>query len=496
MKVLLRFLVFCFILPIAISGCKKSKPVEKEPPIVIPPVDETLPCTSCKVISSAAELSALTLVPGDTVVMKSGDWNNQRLVFKGKGTLEKPIVLIAQKAGNVIMKGTSSLQIDGEYLEVNGLSFKDGMAPANVTLLIDFASSSKGCRLTNTSIVDYNPASATTDYRWVSMNGTKNRLDHCYIKGKAHQGATVVIWGKNSSLDHRIDHNYFGTRPDLGNNGGETIRVGTSDYYLTESNVTIEENIFYKCNGETEIVSNKMSKNIIRNNLFFESRGTLCLRHGNGTEVYGNYMIGNNTAAPGGIRIVGENHLVYNNYLQGIVSTGQTCAISLLDGVPNSAPSEYFQVKNVKIVGNTIVNCAEAFEIGAGKGGNNRTVPPANCTIANNLVQQKGGATLLTLADTPTNFTYTGNMAYATGVTMPEGFIQITQQMGITAFGTYTPQSGSPVFGAFQGTFPFYTSADVGAKALDDMHKALLKAEGIGPSWVQDLGKTIVIKAQ
>jgi poly(beta-D-mannuronate) lyase len=207
-------------------------------------------------------------------------------------------------------------------------------------------------------------------------------------------------------------------------------------------------------------------------------------------------MIGNNTAAPGGIRIVGENHLVYNNYLQGIVSTGQTCAISLLDGVPNSAPSEYFQVKNVKIVGNTIVNCAEAFEIGAGKGGNKRTVPPTNCTIANNLVQQKGGATLLTLADTPTNFTYTGNMAYATGVTMPEGFTQITQLLGTTTFGTYEPQSGSPVFGAFQGTFPFYTSADVGAKALDDMHKALLKAEGIGPSWVQDLGKTIVIKAQ
>src|SRR5690606_17609359 len=192
-----------------------------------------------------------------------------------------------------------------------------------------------------------------------------------------------------------------------------TIRVGTSDYYLSESNVIIEENIFDKCNGETEIISNKMSKNIIRNNLFFESRGTLCLRHGNGTEVYGNYIIGNNVAAAGGIRIVGESHLVYNNYIQGITQTGQYCAISLLDGVPNAAPSEYFQVKNAKIVGNTIVNCSQAFEIGAGKGGNGRTVPPANCTLANNLVQQKVGATLLKLADTPENFTYVGNMAYA-----------------------------------------------------------------------------------
>ncbi|NND98671.1 MAG: hypothetical protein HKN47_15220 [Pirellulaceae bacterium] len=26
---------------------------------------------------------------------------------------------------------------------------------------------------------------------------------------------------------HRIDHNHFGARPELGRNGGETIRIGT-----------------------------------------------------------------------------------------------------------------------------------------------------------------------------------------------------------------------------------------------------------------------------
>lgn len=475
------------ILPLSVINCKKSGPEEEKPSEGTSPV-----CTSCKTVTSAAELSAITLVPGDTVVMKSGDWKDQKVIFKAKGTMQSPIVLMAEKAGEVIMKASSSVRIDGEYLEVNGLNFKEGKLEAG-QFLVDFTSSSLGCRLTNTSITDYNPADAAIDYRWVSMNGTRNRLDHCYIKGKAHQGATVVIWGKNAALDHRIDHNYFGNRPDLGNNGGETIRVGTSDYYLTQSNVIIEENIFDKCNGETEIISNKMSKNIIRNNLFFESRGTLCLRHGNDTEVYGNYIIGNGVADVGGIRIVGENHLVYNNYIQGVAQTGQFCAISLLDGVPNSAPSGYFQVKNAKIVGNTIVHCSQAFEIGAGKGGNGRTMPPANCTVANNLVQQKAGATLLKLADTPENFTYMGNMAYVTGtVVMPQGFIQINQPLGITAFGTYEPQTGSPVFGAFQGSFPFFTSADVGAKALDDKRKALLKSEGIGPSWVAGLGNGLL----
>ncbi|MFD1630796.1 polysaccharide lyase 6 family protein [Pseudopedobacter beijingensis] len=495
------------------SSCKKSDKGKEEDGgtvVVPPPVDnggnddngKVIECKSCKVISSAAELSALTLTAGDSVMMKKGDWNNQRLVFKGTGTAQKPIVLIAEKLGGVILKGASSIQIDGKYLEVNGLNFKNGDLSVSKLNIVDFTSSSANCSLTNTSIVDYNPADATVDYRWISVNGTNNRVDHCYVKGKKHQGATVVIWGSNANsgiLSHRIDHNFFGERIDLGNNGGETIRVGTSDYYLKESNVTVEDNVFYKCSGETEIISNKMSKNIIRNNLIFESRGTLCLRHGNGTEVYGNYIIGNNVSTTGGIRIVGENHLVYNNYIQGVATTGQTCAISILDGVPNSEPSGYFQVKNVKIVGNSIVNCSQGFDIGAGKGGNNRTVPPADCTIANNLVQKKSTTTtLLTFTDAPSNFTYAGNLASA-GLSLPVGLTGFTLadlKLATNSFNIYEPQTGSPVLNAFQGTFPFFTSADVGANKLDDQHKALLKAQGIGPDWVQGLGDVLIIKAQ
>src|ERR1043165_4795873 len=37
-------------------------------------------------ISSAAELSALKLKPGDKVILKEGEWKDQQLVFKGVGT--------------------------------------------------------------------------------------------------------------------------------------------------------------------------------------------------------------------------------------------------------------------------------------------------------------------------------------------------------------------------------------------------------------------------
>lgn len=481
---------------IALNSCKKGGSPD---PVPQPPKEtEKQVCSACKIITSAAELSALTLKPGDTVILKSGDWNNQRLIFKGTGTSDKPIVLKAEKAGDVNLKGASSISVDGEWLVVDGLSFNNGNLGASKLNVVDFTSASKNCRITNTSIVDYNPADQAIDYRWISVNGKSNRVDHCYLKGKAHQGPTVVIWGANTAISHRIDHNYFGERPDLGNNGGETIRVGTSDYYLSEANVLIEENIFEHCNGETEIISNKMSNNTIRNNLFFESRGTLCLRHGNNSQVYGNYIIGNNVSNAGGIRIIGESHLIFNNYLQGITTTGQTCAISILDGVPNSAPSGYFQVKNAKIVGNTIVNSAQAFDIGAGKGGNNRTVPPADCIIANNLILSKGGIAI-TYTDQPQNFTYDGNIAFGMGngqtLTLPQGFLQTDPKLElVSGFNTYFPAATSPAIGGFKGSYSFFQSTNIGANELDALHKSLLKANGIGPSWMTTLGVALTIK--
>jgi poly(beta-D-mannuronate) lyase len=478
------------------SGCKKNakNPVD-EKAIEIPKQGNQF-CASCKKVKSAAELSALSPKPGDTVIMQSGEWSNQKVVFTGTGSMQQPIVLLAEKGGQVNLSGSSSLVIDGSWLVVDGLNFKNGDLSVSRLNIIDFTTASRNCRLTNTSIVDYNPVDQSVDYRWVSLNGKNNRLDHCYIKGKAHAGATVVVWGAKDALSHRIDHNYFGPRPELGSNGGETIRVGTSDYYLTESLVTVEENIFDNCNGETEVISNKMSKNIIRNNLFFESKGTLCLRHGNNTEVYGNYLIGNNVAGVGGIRIVGEGHLVYNNYLQGIASTGQTCAIAMLDGVPNSPASGYFQVKNVKVVGNTVVNCAQAFDVGAGKGGNDRTAPPANCSISNNVMQLKSGTSLIKFTDTPTGFNYEGNIAYGMDAVsnLPAGFLIANPLLALNETGTYTAASGSPVIGAFKGTYPFFQVVDAGANKIDNLHKDLLKANGIGPTWLTGLGTSLIIK--
>src|SRR5678815_2254228 len=80
-------------------------------------------------VSSAADLAAALpdVKAGDTLVMVDGAWFNQALVFKAAGTQAQPITLRPQTPGKVVLYGKSSLKIDGQYLVVSGLLFKDGL---------------------------------------------------------------------------------------------------------------------------------------------------------------------------------------------------------------------------------------------------------------------------------------------------------------------------------------------------------------------------------
>jgi poly(beta-D-mannuronate) lyase len=251
--------------------------------------------------------------------------------------------------------------------------------------VIDFSKNSSDCRLTNSAILNYSCPDKTKDYKWVSVHGERNRVDHSSFTGKTHQGTLLVVWLSETPNYSTIDYNYFGPRQDLGGNGGEIIRVGTSDWSMSDSFTTIGNNIFDKCDGETEIVSIKSCKNVVKDNLFYESDGTLTLRHGNNNEVSGNFFIGNSKANTGGIRIIGENHYVHNNYLHGLTGTNLRAPISVMNAVANPQLKEYWQVKKAKITKNLIVDCKEAFTVGSGKN-ETRILAPDGIEIVNNYV--------------------------------------------------------------------------------------------------------------
>jgi len=167
--------------------------------------------------------------PGDTVLLRDGTWTDADLRFEAEGAPEQPITLRAQTPGKVILTGRSRLRFAGGHLVVDGLRFEKCHGNNDV---IEFRTKSSHLahhsRLTGCSIVDCSPPQRETNTRWVSIYGTDNRVDHCYLAGKSNLGTTLVVWLKDEPVRHQIDRNHFGFRPRLKVNGGETIRVGDS----------------------------------------------------------------------------------------------------------------------------------------------------------------------------------------------------------------------------------------------------------------------------
>mgnify|MGYP002384435643 CR=1 FL=1 len=90
------------------------------------------------------------------------------------------------------------------------------------------------------------------------------------------------------------------------------LRFGLSTLGLSVGAGIVEHNLFERCNGENELISNKSSGNIYRYNTLLDSPGAqLSLRHGNDCIVLGNIL--RNTE---GIRILGDRHKVLSNYLE------------------------------------------------------------------------------------------------------------------------------------------------------------------------------------
>ncbi|MXZ04173.1 MAG: T9SS type A sorting domain-containing protein [Rhodothermaceae bacterium] len=367
--------------------------------------------------------------PGDTIVMTNGTWTDVVISFYAQGVEGDSITLRAETPGQVILNGNSRLKIGGSYLKVDGLWFDQGALRSGH--LIEFRRSSSRLtthsRLTNCTITNYNPPSYLTEYKWISIYGEHNRVDHCHFAGKSHDGATLVVWLRDPPNDspvwHRIDNNYFGHRPELGKNGGETIRIGTSSRSMQDAYVTVEHNLFEECDGEIEIISNKSGNNIFRHNTFLRSSGTLTLRHGNEASVYGNYFLGEGKSGSGGVRIIGERHKVYNNYFQDLRGTGYRSALAVVNGVQNSPLNRYFQVKDAVVAFNTFVDVEETFVIGAGKS-SEQSLAPDGLQIANNLVVTRNGP-IVEYEDAPLNITYASNVFFGaeSGIGQVDGIL-------------------------------------------------------------------------
>ncbi len=389
--------------------------------------------------------------PGDVITLANGTYTDLEIVLTGTGEEDNPITLAAQDAGKVILSGESSLSLSGEHLLVSGLTFKDGQTPGKAVISYrtskdDLAYNS---RVTQTVIENYNPALRSEVDSWVLMYGKNNRFDHNALIGKRNTGVTMAVrmnTPESRENNHRIDHNYFGPRQILGSNGGETLRIGTSHYSRSDSGTLVENNYFDRADGELEIISSKSGKNVIRNNTFYKSRGTLTMRHGNNTTVTGNVFFGENADHTGGIRVINAGQNVSGNYMEGLKGTRFGGAFVVMNGIPNGPINRYDPVIDAVMENNSIIE-SDNIQLGAGSDPE-RFGTPKNSTFTGNLIYNSDGRDTFTIYDDMSGISFADNViSDNTDQKLKDGFIKKPVTLTRAANGLLYPnalQVGAP----------------------------------------------------
>lgn len=398
--------------------------------------------------------------PGDVILLANGTWNDAVIRLTGQGTSSNPITVGAETPGQVILTGESRAQIGGRYTVLRDLVFT-GTYTGNDDEVIQFRNGSSDpasfARVTNVAIIDYVPADGG-DTDWVSFYGTNNRLDHSYLKGHDIPGVTVVVDVRSSEPgNHRIDHNHFDARKSGGGaNGWETIRIGVSDTSMSDSATTVEHNLFSRLDGEIEIISNKSGANVYRYNTFLDCAGTLTLRHGNNCRVDSNLFLGRDRDGSGGVRIIGEDHVVVNNHFEG-TRARDGAAITIYAGVNGGALNEYFAADRTLVAYNTFMdNTGPAISVGTGFGSRDRTVLPEDVRIANNVMSRPTfNSSSYIIGEAEDDPTYLNNQFFngPLGLASSAGFTEVDPQLEFDSLRLYSvPAASSPVAGAADGS--------------------------------------------
>lgn len=391
-----RLHLFACLLAVASASCTE------------PTFDGTLVRNLDEFIAATADLP-----PGSKVVLANGTWKDVELRIEADGLPDQRIEVTAEEPGKVFITGQSNLGISGSYITVSGLVFKDGFTPTSEVIAFKTAKDklANNVRVTNTVIDNFsNPERYDSDI-WVALYGKNNQFDHNSLINKGNAGVTLAVRmnTKDSQENgHIIEYNYFGPRQTLGSNGGETLRIGTSHYSREYSNTIVRNNYFDRTGGELEIISSKSCGNEIRDNVFFESQGTLTMRHGHYTTVEGNYFLGNRKPNTGGIRVINENQTVRNNYLSGLTGHRFRGALVVMNGVPNGPINRYDPVIDSLLNNNIVVN-SDHIQLCAGSDAE-RSAPPTGTSMHNNIFMSKTNLDPFTVYDDVSGISFEGNV--------------------------------------------------------------------------------------
>jgi autotransporter-associated beta strand protein len=384
-------------------------------------------------------------LPGDEIVVSNGVYvTSASIGISRAGTAANRILIRAEAVGGVEITGTHGFSFNSgaAYVTVQGFNFTHAAA-------ISMGSSANHCRLTRNIVELTIPTGSDVSY--INISGDDMEIDRNELRNKSTLGEMLDVAGSGSQVARRlwVHQNYFHDFVSPGGNGAETIRLGLSGLSLSTGNAVVEYNLFVRCNGENEMISNKSSGNTYRYNTVLDCPGgEISQRHGNDCFYYGNYM--RNTA---GMRVYGDRHRIFSNYLES-----NSIGVNMGNGdgdVYNGDPlTSHDRPDDNVVVFNTFINNSTHYQMGGRTGG----LGSSNTVVANNIFQ--GGGTMASISSSaPYTGAWSNNFRWQTSSAgnMPaSGYITINPLLAQDANGIYHLQSGSPAINSGVGSSDYY----------------------------------------
>ena len=377
--------------------------------------------------------------PGDTISLKDGDYTTSKAItVNRRGNAEQPITISAETIGGVELNGTHGFNVvqPAAHIIIQGFDFRHASGRNTI------AAGTTHVRFTR------NTFQCAGDGPYLAVLGDDAQVDFNEFRDKKTVGNMLSVSGTGSQVARRlwVHHNYFHDFSNAGANGAETLRFGLSQLSLSTGEGLVEHNLFVRCNGENELISNKSSGNTYRYNTILDCpTAQFTLRHGNECVVYGNYL--RNTE---GLRIFGDRHQIFSNYFEKNyigINLGNGGA-EVADGAPLTS---HDRPDDCVITFNTLVANRTNYQM-------SRRTPNAlgatNTTFANNIMQ--GGIGAKIEGPNP-GAIWSGNIVWeisSAGDLPAEGYSTENPLLTAGEGGRYRLQEGSPAIDAAVGEFP------------------------------------------
>lgn len=227
---------------------------------------------------------------------------HSRIVLKNSGA-----GWLCFEGQGMILSGDTQLRVEGSRIQVRGFVFRDQASMYISDRVV-------GVNIKDNLFVNRNSRGITIGLEGSDILIEGNSFFHT-------AGINVLILSPRrdqktqaASRNIRIRSNTFAEIEALGRNGGEAIIVGIADFTAKNRWVgaLIENNYFFRANGDSELISIKSDGNIFRNNFIFNSNGHIGIRMGNYNRIEDNIVLA--SLHPFCVRVVGRANMVLRNY--------------------------------------------------------------------------------------------------------------------------------------------------------------------------------------